>query len=343
MRGIIAVGIVSLLLLVYEIFFLLASSLENSSLIGPFLQIDLDGVIDRVVGLYSVAVVLFILRYRALKIQSARAKAPVYLSSSLKKQAVTKENWKEKLQGVWQQFKADGLDEFAALTEPSALRRTLGAIAFFKVRHTISIQDGYFILQRDLGMAVSVWNLKAPIGASKEMAQRVSVPVESGGNYLFRIWINEENKELLMESAPAEGSEGVTTIQTRSLVDNDLMKMVSALLPFSPPSYLSIPSLLSPLCSIGRGRIRSARPVRWFLISREWTPTPSAASMSGTSSEHRKRGADRGVEGEERREGGRVVQQGLYVAGDSLEMVDSPPPTQPASQPAMYTSRSNEL
>jgi hypothetical protein len=268
MRGIIAVGIVALLLFIYEIFFVLVSSLDKSSLLTAFIRIDLDGMIDHVVGLYSVGVILFILRYRSLKIQSSRAKAPVYFSSSMKKLAVTKENWKEKLQGVWQQFKADGLDEFAALTEPSALRRTLGAIAFFKVRHTISIEDGYFVLQRDLGMAVSVWNLKARIGTSQETAERVSVPVESGGNYIFRVWINEEKKELSMESAPATGNEGVTTIQTRSLVDNDLMKMVSAF-----PLTLSLSNTHSTrplsLSSIGLERIHSARPVRWFLTSRE--------------------------------------------------------------------------
>jgi hypothetical protein len=119
------------------------------------------------------------------------------------------------------------------------MRRTLGAIAFFKVRHTITIENGYFILQRDLGMAVSVWNLKSHIGSSKESAEQVSVAVESGGNYLFRIWIDEERKELYMESAPERPNEGVTTVQTRSLIDNDLMKMVS--IPSLRASHLPSP------------------------------------------------------------------------------------------------------
>lgn len=245
MRTFIAVLIVILLLILYEVIYVAVqllsrprgssfSSADSMSYGGgtltKILTIDLDGLVDRVIGLYSIGVVLFIIRYRSYKLQQSRKKVPAYFAGLgvLKKQnAITQENWKDKMQGVWQQFKADGLDEFAALTEPSAVRRTLGAIAFFKVRHTISIENGYFILQRDLGIAVSVWNLKALIGASKETAQRVSVPVESGGNYLFRIWIDEEKKELYMESAPAEGFEGVTTIQTRSLIDNDLMRMVS--------------------------------------------------------------------------------------------------------------------
>lgn len=234
MRFVLVVGVVGLLLVLYEVIYLVSHSLQPSSTITQILSIDVDGLIDRVVGLYVVGVLLFILRYRNWRMKVAKSKVPSYFSGTLlRKQGVTK-NWKEKLQGVWQQFKAERLDEFAALTEPSAMRRTLGAIAFFKVRHTISIEDGYFVLQRDLGMAVSVWNLKARIGASKETAEQVSVAVESGGNYLFRIWIDEERKELYMESTPERPNEGVTTVQTRSLIDNDLMKMVSFLPSHSP-------------------------------------------------------------------------------------------------------------
>jgi hypothetical protein len=157
------------------------------------------------------------------------------------------------------------------------MRRTLGAIAFFKVRHTITIENGYFILQRDLGMAVSVWNLKSHIGSSKETAEQVSVAVESGGNYLFRIWIDEDRKELYMESAPERPNEGVTTVQTRSLIDNDLMKMVRFLLfPSSPPL----------LHSTGLAGTPQDRRERWSLISKESTQMlpPRVVSSSGISS-----------------------------------------------------------
>jgi hypothetical protein len=236
MRFVLAIAIVTLLLALYEAIYLATNSFQFSSTATKILTIDVDGLIDSVIGLYSIGVLIFILRYRSWRMKLAKTKTPSYFNAfTLRKQGVTQENWKEKLHGVWQQFKAEGLDEFAALTEPSAMRRTLGAIAFFKVRHTISIENGYFILQRDLGMAVSVWNLKARIGTSKETAEQVSVPVESGGNYLFRIWIDEERKELHMESAPEQGNEGVTTIQTRSLIDNDLMKMVSIY--YLPPAH----------------------------------------------------------------------------------------------------------
>lgn len=268
MKIFIAILIVTLLLAIYEIIFILIQLLSShTSASGPdkygagtvtkIMAIDLDGLIDHVIGLYTLGVVVFILRYRSYKLQQSRKRVPQFFAGTaiLKKQhAITQENWKDKIQGVWQQFKAEGLDEFAALTEPSAVRRTLGAIAFFKVRHTITIENGYFLLQRDLGISVSVWNLKALIGSSKETSQRVSVPVESGGNYLFRVWIDEEKKELYMESAPAEGFEGVTTIQTRSLIDNDLMKMVSIL---SPHFHSTI--LLLSLLVLALGREESRR------------------------------------------------------------------------------------
>jgi hypothetical protein len=189
-------------------------------------------VVDNVLVVYFFAILLLLFAYSSQQRlnQKKRPKEYLSLSSNIKKQSIiTHENWKEKIKGIWQQFKANDFERFSELTEPSAMKRAIGAIAFFKVRHTIEIRNGYFELQRDLGMSVSVWNLKIKMGSNKENAESLVVPVETG-NYRFRVWINEENKELCMESSPVEGVEGVTTIQTRTLLDNDLMKMVSGII-----------------------------------------------------------------------------------------------------------------
>jgi hypothetical protein len=117
MRFVLSVGIVTLLLVFYEAVFLLSHSFQPSSTVTKILSIDVDGLIDRVVGLYSLGVLLFILRYRSWRMKVNKSKIPDYFSGiSLRKQGVTKENWKEKLQGVWQQFKAEG-DYFPTSTK----------------------------------------------------------------------------------------------------------------------------------------------------------------------------------------------------------------------------------
>lgn len=222
-----------------EFFNILTLSSKNLlNTLNKLIKFDFNGLIDNIILIYSLFIIIIILEYYKYQRKKNKNKklqvnyVNINLNENKNKNIITNENWKEKFDGIWQQFKAEGLEEFGELTEPSAMRRTLGAIAFFKVRHTISIKDGYFNLQRDLGMSVSVWNLRALIGKNKETCQSVSVPVETGGNYRFRVWIDEDKKELYMESTPDDGQEGVTTIQTRSLIDNDLMKMVISSLLF---------------------------------------------------------------------------------------------------------------
>lgn len=222
--------------ILYEIYYNLTLKYQQCNSFDNLIRININNIIDSLIVVYVIIIILIIISYN--KNKRNKKKLNIFYNNNQnnnynkKLNIITSENWKEKLDGIWQQFKAEGLEEFGELTEPSAMRRTLGAIAFFKVRHTITIKDGYFNLQRDLGMSVSVWNLRALIGKSKETCESVVVAVETGGNYRFRVWMNEELKELYMESTPDDGQEGVTTIQTRSLIDNDLMKMVSYLIHF---------------------------------------------------------------------------------------------------------------
>lgn len=263
----------------YEVTNIVTLSFHKCNTIDKIMKGDLNGLIDNVLPFYCLFIVQLILQYfyyqKKTTIKNKHLLTTYNTMNGQKKQnTITTENWKEKLEGLWQQFKAEGLEEFSELTEPSAMRRTLGAIAFFKVRHTITIQNGYFNLQRDLGMSVSVWNLRALIGQSKETCQSVILPVETGGNYRYCVWMDEEKKELYMESSPAEeGQEGVTTIQTRSLIDNDLMMMVSllsCLVIVVVCCFLFIVVCCLCLCSDGGEGIHRDRSGKWFLIFNVW-------------------------------------------------------------------------
>mmetsp|Transcript_9085 Transcript_9085/g.13669 ORF Transcript_9085/g.13669 Transcript_9085/m.13669 type:complete len:251 (+) Transcript_9085:51-803(+) len=181
---------------------------------------DINHIIDHSVWCYFFIVILILIYY------SCSVNKRDYVNVPMTKKRYPKiQNWKDTMQGTWHQFDAENLDEFAALSEQSQIRRTLGSIAFFKVRHTITISDGYFSLQRDLGVAVSVWNLRAKIGCDRETAESVCVSVETGGQYMFKVWIDESSQELHMESCPADNQPGVATLQTRSLLSKDLMLM----------------------------------------------------------------------------------------------------------------------
>ena len=182
---------------------------------------DMNNMTDLVVPVYGAIVVFACIYYEICRSSNHEIKH----YPSIKKAG--QENWKVTMQGTWHQFEAEGLEEFGDLTDDSQMRRTLGAIAFFKVRHTITISGGYFNLMRDFGMSISVWNLRAKIGKDRDSAEPVLVEVETGGKYCFRVWLDDEKEKLYMESAPGEGQEGITTLQTRSLLSRDEMQMVS--------------------------------------------------------------------------------------------------------------------
>jgi hypothetical protein len=204
----------------YEVFMAVYAKTVKATHWTEHFMNDLNFLFDHIVMVYAAAVV-FICLYYAWK-KSTKMVTMHY--PSIKK--IGTEDWKVTIQGTWHQYEAENLEEFSHLTEESQIRRTLGALAFFKVRHTISISSGYFNLQRDLGMSEYVWNLKAKIGTSRDQAEPALVEVETGGRYSFRIWSDEEKKELHMESTPADGQEGVTTLQTRTLLSKDELKMV---------------------------------------------------------------------------------------------------------------------
>ena len=205
---------------VYEVGTLLYATYSKKSHWIEHLASDLNFLVDHIVLFYSV-IVIFVCLYFAWQ-RNKPAGHRYY--PSMKKDGT--QNWKDTIQGTWHQYEAENLEAFGDLTDESQIRRTLGAIAFYKVRHTITLSGGYFILQRDLGMAISVWDLKAKMGKDRESAEPTLVEVETGGKYCFRVWIDEEKELLHMESSPGEGQEGVTTLQTRSLINKDEMQMV---------------------------------------------------------------------------------------------------------------------
>lgn len=176
-------------------------------------------------------------------------------------------NWRECMQGQWKQVEAENLDNFGLLSNQSKIRRTLGSLAFYRVRHKISFQevpapsgdedgDGEgsgirFCLLRDLGEGMQEWSVEAVIGTSRDTAEVVERRVDTPGYekmYRYRVWIEEkhtgdENEserssecdhlsnvggELLMESEPVEVDEdSIKTLQVRSLLSKNKMKMVS--------------------------------------------------------------------------------------------------------------------
>jgi hypothetical protein len=157
------------------------------------------------------------------------------------------DDWQSLLQGRWKQVESDNLDNFGMLSNQSKLRRTVGALAFYRVRHKISFErlsggsggsdtDGArFCLLRDLGEGLQEWTLEAVIGTSRDSAEVVERKVDTPGEdkvYRYRLWVDKavEGKrggELLMESEPAVlDADSIKTLQVRSLVGRNRMKMV---------------------------------------------------------------------------------------------------------------------
>lgn len=180
----------------------------------------------------------------------------------------TKLGWREGLQGQWKQVESENLDNFGLLSNQSKIRRTLGALAFYRVRHKISFQQVpsssecdketaesrsgalRFCLLRDLGEGMQEWTVEAIIGTSRDTAEVVERRVDTPGYekmYRYRVWVEvaqpasgeggtegkgqgQMDEELLMESEPVEIDEdSIRTLQIRSLVSKNRMKMVSHL------------------------------------------------------------------------------------------------------------------
>ncbi len=148
--------------------------------------------------------------------------------------------------GVWLQYKEENFDDFLKFSGTSyALRRVI-PIAFYMTRHTISIStvtvEGdrgseacqYFTVKRDFGEGVKEWTLTMKMGRDQASAEPVQSVVDTEENYIFQNWADDSRKTISTLSTPVDKTCGVRCLQTRHLLSNDEIRMVSLCF-FSPP------------------------------------------------------------------------------------------------------------
>lgn len=227
---------------------------------------QLNLLVDNIIWAYGVSVVIVIVSfylYKERKGSAGKANGADYDAPSSIRRAVSsgkldwRVHWRECLQGQWKQVEAENLDNFGLLSNQSKIRRTLGSLAFYRVRHRISFQEVSraegpegvrFCLLRDLGEGMQEWSVEAVIGTSRDTAEVVERRVDTPGHeklYRYRVWteekpVNENSEsdgemtsvekgaggELLMESEPVEVDEdSIRTLQVRSLLSKNRMKM----------------------------------------------------------------------------------------------------------------------
>jgi len=233
---------------------------------------QLNLLVDNIIWAYGVSVLIVIISFYLYKEKKGGDKASgddFGAPGSIRRATSSGEldwrvHWRECLQGQWKQVEAENLDNFGLLSNQSKIRRTLGSLAFYRVRHKISFQevpqsggpDGVrFCLLRDLGEGMQEWSVEAVIGTSRDTAEVVERRVDTPGHeklYRYRVWTEEKSAsasdssetqgserdgdtasaekgaggELLMESEPVEVDEdSIKTLQVRSLLSKNRMKM----------------------------------------------------------------------------------------------------------------------
>lgn len=230
---------------------------------------QLNLIVDNIIWAYGVSVVIVIVSFYVYKEKKCSVgEANGVIPGSVKRATCSGEldwrlHWRECLQGQWKQVEAENLDNFGLLSNQSKIRRTLGSLAFYRVRHKISFQEVTreegpngvrFCLLRDLGEGMQEWSMEAVIGTSRDTAEVVERHVDTPGHeklYRYRVWTEEKpvrenceseqsserdgdltsaekaaGGELLMESEPVEVDEdSIRTLQVRSLLSKNRMKM----------------------------------------------------------------------------------------------------------------------
>jgi hypothetical protein len=225
---------------------------------------QLNWLVDNLIWAYASAVLTLIFSFWLYKEKTKEAtsyknvrKGSLSRGSSSCGNNNWETNWREYLKGHWKQVDAENLDNFGLLSNQSKIRRTLGSLAFFRVRHRISYQsvmssdaeegsessggtegtDVKFCLLRDLGEGMQEWRVEAVIGTTRDTAEPVEVRVDTPGYekmYRYRVWVEDKPEgeggggDLLMESEPVEADkDSIKTLQVRSLVGKNRMKMVT--------------------------------------------------------------------------------------------------------------------
>ena len=167
--------------------------------------------VDNIIWVYTISVLLLIWSYWSYignkKKRELDEQQNFHNRSSISyNQAVDWEiNFRECMQGLWKQVESENLDNFGLLSNQSKMRRTLGALAFYRVRHRISYKhippiEGSdepdqvkFCLLRDLGEGMQEWSMEAVIGTSRETAEPVEYMVDTPGcetRYRYRVWVS---------------------------------------------------------------------------------------------------------------------------------------------------------
>jgi hypothetical protein len=134
-------------------------------------------------------------------------------------------DWRYEFQGTWRQCASENFDEFLIFSGTTFVVRKLAPLMFFKVRHTFTITPQNLHYLRDFGDGIKEWKLDFKI-KNKDDAESVYSIVDTGEYYYFTIWFDDNKKEFLMKSIPECTTKGVIVVHTRTLIDNNNMKMV---------------------------------------------------------------------------------------------------------------------
>lgn len=157
------------------------------------------------------------------------SKIILYNSKRAKRSSLeNSETWTTKMNGVWCQKAEEGLRPFLEFTGQSYLNIKMAELSFDSVRHTLSIDNGYFYYLRDLGQDIREWSVKIKMGRSDDQAKSHYAVVDTGDGFYYRVWTDDKNELLIMESIPEENPNHMKIIHTRQLTDANHMLMVSS-------------------------------------------------------------------------------------------------------------------